>query len=232
MQRRHQLVTLLIAAVLATGQAQAAPIIEFSTGSAGQGGTITWDGTNLKGSDIPIGAVTISGAPSNNGTFLVTEGHLYFDTGSANVTIQDLYTNVGHNIAIVGCVPQLGYDFPSCGVFGNLMLGTIHGWNESLASQGLLAAFGESFVGNLSVAMGLSPEAGSAAWRLGGFSLAATALNAGEPGTVSETSITNLSVIPEPGTMILLGTGLLVAFHRRKRQSLIKEPRVERQPET
>lgn len=217
MLSRQTILSAAVASFLLAGPAHAAPVIEFSTGSAGEGGTIIWDGTNLKGADIPIGAVTISGAPANNGTFLVTEGHLYFDTGSPNVTVQDYYTNLGYNLAIVGCVPELGLDHEYCGLFGSLMLAKIQGWNPTLASQGLLDAFGESFIGSLTVPMGLPDEVGAAAWKFTGFSIATTPLNAdGTPGTVSESYIHNLSVIPEPGTMLLLGTGLLAAFQARR----------------
>src|SRR5215213_1616148 len=62
----------LAAVVLMAAPAQAAPVIDFQTGLAGEGGTISWDGTNLIGSNIPIGAVAIIGAPASNGVFTVT----------------------------------------------------------------------------------------------------------------------------------------------------------------
>ena len=44
-----------MAAALLAVPAQAAPVIDFQTGGAGAGGTITWDGTDVVGSNIPIG---------------------------------------------------------------------------------------------------------------------------------------------------------------------------------
>ncbi len=52
------------AAILTSATAMAAPVIDFQTGMAGEGGSIVWDGTNLSGSGIVIGAVTITGAPT------------------------------------------------------------------------------------------------------------------------------------------------------------------------
>src|SRR5438128_1163325 len=62
----------IAAVVLMAAPAQAAPVIDFGTGFAGEGGSISWDGTNLIGSNIPIGTVRITQAPTNNGTYLVT----------------------------------------------------------------------------------------------------------------------------------------------------------------
>ena len=42
--------------------ASAAPVIDFGTGNAGEGGTIQQIGTNLIGTNIPIGNVSITGA--------------------------------------------------------------------------------------------------------------------------------------------------------------------------
>jgi hypothetical protein len=220
MRYRYRFFRLFSAAVLAVllaGPAVAEPIIEFSTGPAGAGGAISWDGTNLKGAYVPIGAVTISGAPTNNGTFLVTDGTFYFDAGSPNVTVRDHYTNIGFNIALVGCIPELGLDAQYCGLFGTLAIGNISGWDDSLASQGVVDVFGTSYHPALVSAMGL-PD-------LGGFNFSAhlvagSGLNAdGRPATVSQTYLladNPVSLVPEPGTMILLGTGLLVVFRSRR----------------
>src|SRR5688500_16898595 len=93
-----------IAAVLMAAPAQAATVIDFTTGLAGEGGTISWDGSNLIGSNIPIGAVAISGAPSSNGVFTVNGTA----TGQGAGTFGSLDFNTESNfITITGCIPGL-----------------------------------------------------------------------------------------------------------------------------
>ena len=78
----------------------AATVIDFGTGLAGPGGTITNNGTHTAGSDILIGALSVSGAPANNGVY-VTDAVLDFDTGIASnfitivVSVPDLNIGAG-----------------------------------------------------------------------------------------------------------------------------------------
>src|SRR5215213_7929882 len=105
----------LAAVVLMAAPAQAAPVIDFSTGLAGEGGTISWDGTNLIGSNIPIGSVAISGAPSGNNVYAVTgtatgQGTGFFGSLSFN-------TNPDANfITLSGCIPGLSIGLDANGV--------------------------------------------------------------------------------------------------------------------
>src|SRR5436309_13207631 len=58
---------LLVAPVGAT------TVIDFSTGNAGYGGIVSlFSDGNLSGAGIPVGTVTIVGAPQNNGTYGVS----------------------------------------------------------------------------------------------------------------------------------------------------------------
>jgi hypothetical protein len=69
-----------------SSNASAVTVIDFRTGLAGDGGTLTYDGTNVVGADIPIGALSISGAPQGNGEYAV-DALLNFDTAANTITI-------------------------------------------------------------------------------------------------------------------------------------------------
>ena len=203
-----------VAVVLMAGSAQAATVIDFSTGLAGQGGSITWDGTNLIGSNIPIGAVTIVGAPTGNGVFVVAG--TASGTGGSGFGSLDFNTSADNNfITISGCIAGLGVgtDSGSC-VPVDLMDGTFLSW--SATGQGLLNAFG-SDTKNEELLAAINWPA-DLPWEFFGVSMVTGTMTPdGTPFAVVSTDIKN-TAIPEPTTMMLLGTGLLAAFRARRRQ--------------
>src|SRR5438128_10630217 len=71
LKRCAQLGVIAVAALLLAAPARAATVIDFQTNGAGTGGWLTWNGSNLTGTDIPIGVVTIANAPANNGVYAV-----------------------------------------------------------------------------------------------------------------------------------------------------------------
>lgn len=212
-------VAALATILLAAAPASAATVIDFSTGLAGQGGMITWNGTNLMGSNIPIGAASIVGAPTNNGVYFVNgsttaQGPGFYGTLSFNTTPGANFVN------ITGCIPGLSIGTidgnGNCSEPVSLLDGTIQSFINS--PNGLINAVGnDTKNSNLLLALGLSPNT---PFQLFGFSVVSSTLNPnGAPSSVISTDIRNTAV-PEPATMMLLGTGLLAAFRARKKQQL------------
>lgn len=223
-KRLQMLGVAALATILMAAPASAATVIDFSTGLAGEGGTISWDGTNLIGSNIAIGAVTITGAPTNNGVYLVSGmapaqsaglyGSLNFGTAPAN-----------NFMSITGCIP--GLSIGTVDANGNctepvaLLTGNITSFNNAGSNEqnGLLSAFGnDTKNADLLIALGLSPNT---PFQLFGFSVVSSTLNPnGTPSNAISTDIRNTAV-PEPATMMLLGTGLLAAFRARRKQQTV-----------
>ncbi|HUQ88270.1 MAG TPA: PEP-CTERM sorting domain-containing protein [Vicinamibacterales bacterium] len=205
--------------------ASAATVIDFATGfGTGSGGQVYMIGSDYIGQNIPIGRLLVDGAP-NSGEFVVrgTATGTSGTFGTRSIFGDLDFNTATHQISITGCVPELGVGGSGTGSApcANpvvLLSGTITGFSDPFGTNNFIAVAGVDFKNpQLLAALGVDAS----------FPFALTgSVQTGNPfgqgiqfaqPSVS-TDVANTQV-PEPATMMLLGTGLLAAFRARRQQT-------------
>jgi hypothetical protein len=191
------------ATVLVATPAVAVTVITFSTGDVGAGGTFTVSGTNASGSGIPIDLLTVAGAPMNNGVFDLSGAGPNGTGGDTNGSaLLSFDTAIGSNfITITGDVAA-PLSIPNT----TLLSG-------SFVTHTLVPV---SVIPPIFILTGNGPDTKAPAL------LAALGLPTSTPfeffdftvgqspaGPVFSTSISNIQQVPEPGALLLLGSGLI-----------------------
>lgn len=211
--------------LLVTGSASAAVVLDFGTGDAGSGGTITTSGGNASGAGVAIDTLTVLGDGAFDGTYDVDGtvngsgesgvGSLDFNTATNTITITgSISCQAGSGAACTAAQIAAGSTIVAS---TTLLTGTGAFSNVVVSANAVTAAvtFNAPDQKDLTLlaALGLS----NPNFQLMAFTLGANTSAGGSPYTATSTDVLNTGV-PEPTSIVLLGSVLvgLAAFARQR----------------
>ena len=225
---RKLLLTIVFVVAFVSSASAGTIIIDFATGSALVGGTITYSGSGvhgdqpLVGSNIGIGQVGRTDVPL--GPYVVTGtnggwGVLSFTTGKFNTYIPSLHEYLfspGGSLTIVGGVPSAG--IPNGTVLLSApLISAVYTSKGALSLA--IAAGSDTKNATLLAFLGVS---GNPQFNFSGTVHAQTITGGTGKSltgvaTISTDIVNSATVVPEPGASVLLGVGLIaLAFIGRR----------------
>ena len=198
---------LVLGLFLLAAPALAVPIIDFETGGTGPGGVLFFFGGDASGTGIPVNNMTVSGTAASDGVY-DTQGTFAYSGGTAAILNFNTQTNF---IEIIGGVSALGIPLDTTllsGTFSQFLVfpgQAVQGSGVDQKADILL----------LQLALPLDTP-----WSFFGFSITGQPIP-GVPNTWEglSTDVKNTGKVPEPISLILLGSGLAGAgLYRRFRK--------------